>query len=115
MGTYNAVDNTLLNRELNESNFRVGRRKCDNGTVENSSLHRTSHHSVRKQSGDASMAIVGIGITEVTLEGLPIHGVIGFQESEVWEEPFISVISINSTIQTGGKLTLQDGSTAEYP
>lgn len=98
MGTYNTVDNTFLNRELNESDFRVRRRKCDNGTVENGSLHRTSHHSVRKQSGDASMAVVGMGIAEVTLEGLPIHGVIGFQESEIWEEPVISVISINSTI-----------------
>ena len=91
--TYNAVNNSLLLRELHKANFRVRRREGNDGAVENSSLHRAAHHGVRKECRNATLAVTSIGVAEVLLEGLQIHGIVGFEEAEVWEKSGVSIVS----------------------
>jgi hypothetical protein len=69
------------------------RREGNDGTVENSSLHRAAHHGVREEGRNASLAVIGIRVAKVLLEGLPIHGIVSFEEAEVWEESGISIVS----------------------
>ena len=89
MGTHDAVDYTLLCRKIHIPNFWVGRGESDNGAVENGSLHGAAHHGVREKCGNACVAIISIGIAEVPLESLPIHGVIRLEESEIWKQSVI--------------------------
>lgn len=61
----------------------------DDGTVEDCGFHGPAHHGVGQESGDACVAVFGFGVAEMALEGLPVHGVVCFEEAEVGEEPVL--------------------------
>jgi len=92
--TYDSVDHLFLGRELDVLDFGMWGRESDDWTVEDCSFHSASHHGVREQSSDAVVAIGGIGVAEVFLEGLPVHAVVSFEEAEVGEQPVRALSAI---------------------
>jgi hypothetical protein len=62
-------------------------RESDDWTVENCGFHGAAHHGVGEEGSDAVVGVGGVGITEVFLEGLPVHAVICLEETEVGEQP----------------------------
>jgi hypothetical protein len=79
--TYNAIYDLLLGREVDVFDKWVRRRKLDDRSIENRSLHGATHHCVRKQGRDTTVRILGTRIAKVSLEGLPVHAIVCFEES----------------------------------
>ena len=57
--------------------------------VHDGRLHSSAHHGVAEESGNTALGVRGVGVTEILLESLPIHGIMRLQEAKVWEEPVL--------------------------
>ena len=59
----------------------------DDRTIEDCGFHSSPHHRVAEKYGNSTVAVFCRRITEMFLELVPIHRIIGLQEAKIWEQP----------------------------